>query len=189
MVSMPDNLNHPRPARLSGEPDGPSAAARPGNRLNLLLSYAGWRPQSWAEQLPQLLEPMGIASFRVQSGREASEVIQRQRMHIAVVDLGLPIDDPSQAAPSTGSETGGTRLLQIIRRLDAPPPTIVIRRPIDKAHGNERTLHEALREGAFTVLDVPVQLEHLLELMRRILRRHYRDAWPTLGGPSPGSSS
>lgn len=172
MVSMPNNPN----------PAGPT-----GHRLNLLLSYAGWRPQSWVDQLPQLLEPMGIASFRVQSGREASEVIQRQRVHIAVVDLGLPIDDKSAApAPGNPSETGGTRLLQILRRLDAPPPTIVIRRPVDKAAGNERTLHEALREGAFTVLDVPVQLEHVLELMRRILRRHYRDTWPT-GGPDDGA--
>lgn len=161
----------------------------PGNRLNLLLSYAGWRPQSWAEQLPQLLEPMGIASFRVQSGREASEVIQRQRVHIAVVDLGLPIDDRAAAPASAANETGGTRLLQILRRLEDPPPTIVIRRAVDKAHGNERTLHEALREGAFTVLDVPVQLEHLLELMRRILRRHYSDAWPSGCGPDAGSPS
>lgn len=178
MVSMPNN---PHPGT------SPS-----GHRLNLLLSYAGWRPQSWAEQLPQLLEPMGIASFRVQSGREASEVIQRQRVHIAVVDLGLPIDDKA-ASPSPGAtgETGGTRLLQILRRLEAPPPTIVIRRPVDKAHGNERTLHEALREGAFTVLDVPVQLEHLLELMRRILRRYYSDTWPKglPGGPDPGTPS
>jgi len=173
MVSMPVNPN-------------------PAHRLNLLLSYAGWRTQNWAEQLPQLLEPMGIASFRVQSGREASEVIQRQRVHIAVVDLGLPIDDqPPSAAPGAADETGGTRLLQILRRLDAPPPTIVIRRPVDKAHGNERTLHEALREGAFTVLDVPVQLEHVLELMRRILRRYYSDAWPTglPPGPDPGTPS
>ncbi len=176
MVSMPSN---PNPARPAG----------PGNRLNLLLSYAGWRSQSWAEQLPQLLEPMGIASFRVQSGREASEVIQRQRVHIAVVDLDLPIDSKSTSAtPSPADQTGGTRLLQILRRLDAPPPTIVIRRAVDKAHGNERTLHEALREGAFTVLDVPVQLEHLLELMRRILRRHYSDAWPTGCPPDPGST-
>ena len=177
MVSMPANPN----------PADPTA-----HRLNLLLSYAGWRSQSWAEQLPQLLEPMGIASFRVQSGREASEVIQRRRMHIAVVDLGLPIDDQSAAAaPGHPGETGGTRLLQILRRLDAPPPTIVIRRPVDKAAGNERTLHEALREGAFTVLDVPVQLEHMLELMRRILRRCYSDTWPAgwPPGPDPGTQS
>lgn len=158
-----------------------------GQRLNLLLSYSGWQPRNWAEQLPRLLEPMGIASFRVQSGREASEVIQRQRVHIAVVDLGLPIDDSAPAAAGAAAETGGTRLLQILRRLDFPPPTIVIRRPADKAAGNQRTLHEALREGAFIVLDVLVQLEHLLELMRRILRRHYRDSWPE--GRSPGPTS
>jgi hypothetical protein len=35
-----------------------------------------------------------------------------------------------------------------------------------------------LREGAFAVLDQPVNLESMLEVLRRIVRRHYSDAWP-----------
>ena len=44
------------------------------------------------------------------------------------------------------------------------------------------TLHEALREGAFAVLDMPLRMETMLETMRRVLCRHYADNWP--GGAS-----
>lgn len=159
-------------------------------RLNLLLSDAGWREQSWANELPRLLAPMGIVALRVQSGRQAAEVIRTQPVHIAVIDLGLPLEERQPIAPSLGiadpvlaafsqPETGGTRILQLLRRLQDPPPTVVIRRSADRAHANQRTLAEALREGAFAVLDAPVQLEQILDVMRRILRRHYRDCWPS----------
>ena len=170
------------------------------SRLNLLLSYSGWRERDWADHLPALLEPMGVAAIRVESGREATQILQTRRVHIAVVDLGLPLEKtarPASATSATGAaataatplprrneDTGGTRLLQLLQRLDAPPPTVVVRRPADRAAGHQRTLHEALRAGAFAVLDVPVQLEQILEIMRRILRRHYADCWPATGGRS-----
>ncbi len=170
-----------------------AAPLQPGSdsRLNVLLSDAGWREQSWAAELPRLLAPMGIQALRVQSGKEAASVIRSYRIHIAVIDLGLPLETPVQgtAGPSPVSdpllaalcqpETGGTRILQLLRRLDSPPPTVVIRRSADKAHANQRSLCEALREGAFAVLDSPVQIEQILEVMRRILRRHYSDSWPS----------
>ncbi len=147
-------------------------------RLNLLLSYGGWDDQNWAEQLPQLLRPMGISSIRVNSGQEAARIISEQPIHIAVVDLRLPLDEVS------GEEQveGGLRILQILRRLESPPPTVVVRHPSDRdrAREHQRSLHQALREGAFAVFDVPVPIEQLLETMRRILKRYYRGAWPGL---------
>jgi hypothetical protein len=41
-----------------------------------------------------------------------------------------------------------------------------------------RLLGDALREGAFAVIDRPLRIETMLEVMRRIIRRHYRDHWP-----------
>lgn len=148
-------------------------------RLHLLLGYAGWRTRTWADQLPCLLEPMGVTSFRVQSGSEATDLISQKRIDIAVVDLGLPLEaeDEDRPAVGPGTQTGGTRILQILRRLESPPPTVVVRRAQDQIAG-QRTLNEALREGAYTVLEPPVQLEHVLEIMRRILRRYHADTWP-----------
>lgn len=175
--------------------DEPSQAQSP--RLNLLVSYAGWRKQSWADQLPHLLEPMGVNLYRAGSGREATDLIQQYPVHMAVVDLRLPLDAAAgPSAPAAGAatnsrtpatETGGMRLIQILRRLESPPPTVVVRHPADPALANQRTLNEALRAGVFAVMDAPVALEQLLEIMRRILRRYYANTWP--GGREPGSTN
>ena len=166
-------------------PEPPATdAARPGaagSRLNLLLSYGGWRAESFADQLPRLLTPLGITSIRVETGEEAERVMRTYTVHIAVVDLAIPLrraDDAGRAAPAMLTE-GGARMLQLLRRLESPPPTVVIRPPAASARESVRSLLHSLREGAFAVLDRPVDLENMLEVMRRILRRHYSDCWPT----------
>ena len=145
-------------------------------RLNLLLSYGGWDDSSFAEHLPQLLDPMGIACVRVECGEEAAEMIRDMPVHIAVVDLDIPLQ---KARDRQGQQTpAGPRVLQMLRRLEHPPPTVVVRPPQPVARESVRGLSQALREGAFAVLDRPVQLESMLEVMRRVLRRYYRDTWP-----------
>lgn len=143
--------------------------------MNLLLSYAGWRPEPWVDRLPRLLEPMGIRSLTARSGREASEVISHNPIHIAVVDLGLPLEECRSDA-----DGAGCRLLEILRRLDAPPPTVVVKRP-RSSRDEQRELSGALRAGAFAVIDRPHDtgdLELLLEVLRRVLARHYAGGWP-----------
>lgn len=157
------------------DPAQPSSHRGPGPaRLNLLLSYAGWRAESWADRLPRLLEPMGIQSLRAGTGLEASDVIRQYTVHIAVVDLGLPLD------ASAGSGPGGPRLLELLRRLDEPPPTVVVKRKLP-GRDESRDLAAALDAGAFAVIDRPHDadgMETLLEVLRRALRRFYEDRWP-----------
>ncbi len=107
------------------------------------------------------------------SGDEAADLIQHHPIHIAVVDLQIPFerDCPSQ-------RPGGPRILQLLRRLDQPPPTVVVRPAQATARESQRSLSEALQQGAFAVLDQPMKLDTLLEVMRRILRRYYEGAWP-----------
>lgn len=146
------------------------------SRLNLLVSYGGWRSESWADQLPRLLDPLGIHSIKAMTGRAATEIIRQQPVHIAVVDLSIPLDEKSKEPGA--SEPAGLRILQLLRRLDQPPPTVVVRPTTTSRRESDRTLANALREGAFAVLDHPVHLESMLEVMRRILRRHYANNWP-----------
>jgi CheY-like chemotaxis protein len=143
------------------------------SRLNLMLSDSGWREESAVNQLPRLLSPMGIESYRVESAEEAAELIRSVPIHIAVVDLAIPLHRQSPRPLASGS-----RVLQLLRRLDQPPPTMVLRPPYPAARDGARTLSDALREGAFAVLDRPVQLETILEVMRRVLHRHYAGFWP-----------
>src|SRR5436309_2051252 len=115
-----------------GDPHDP-ACGGPGQptsnpRLNLLLSCAGWRPDPWVDRLPRLLEPMGVISHRAGTGVEASRVISSFPIHIAVVDLGLPLDAPQNSEVEPEFEEGGPRLLELLSRLDEPPPVVAVKR-------------------------------------------------------------
>jgi DNA-binding NarL/FixJ family response regulator len=120
---------------------------------------------------------MGVVSHRAGTGREASSVLNATRIHIAVVDLGLPLDTPCQTDPG---EEAGARLLELLARQAEPTPTVVVKRC--KSHRDDlREMNAALRLGAFAVVDRPRQasdLNLMLEVLRRCLARHYRGMWP-----------
>ena len=156
------------------------ASTQPGSRLNLLLSYGGWREHAAVTQLPRLLEPMGIHSLQASTGEEAASLIQNQPVHIAVVDLEIPL------ASSAGRRVaGGPRILQLLRRLDPSPPTILVRPKQASGREDARGLVASLKEGAFAVIDRPLHIEVLLETLRRVLRRHYMDTWPATASQGP----
>lgn len=152
----------------------PAGGAPAGGRLNLLLSYAGWQPHSWVDHIPALLEPMGVRALRAGTGREATAVIQAQPIHIAVVDLGLPM------ATTDDTEEAGARILSLLSRVSQPPPTVVVKRS-RTSRDDRREICDALRHGAFAVIDRPrtqADVEILLEVLRRCLRRYYHGRWP-----------
>ncbi|MEM1165975.1 MAG: hypothetical protein AAGI30_06755 [Planctomycetota bacterium] len=155
----------------------------PSSRLNLLVSHGGWQDDSWADRLPRLLEPMGIRSFRVTSGREAQHLVEHHPVHIAVVDLALPLEPDGSPSPTN---EGGPRLLELLARLDRRPDVIVVKRR--RASRDEaRELTAALQLGAFAALDPPVQLELLLKVLQRILNKRYADRWPCDPNDQPPS--
>lgn len=147
----------------------------PTGRLNLLLSYAGWQDTPWVERLPMILFPMGIKSHIAASADAAQRVIETNPIHIAVVDLALPLDSSASQV-----EEAGTRILNLLSRLPSPPPTIVIKRK-KTARDDAREVSAALRSGAFAVVDRPHaqrDIESLLEVLRRCMNRYYQNRWP-----------
>jgi CheY-like chemotaxis protein len=157
-------------------PHGPQGA---GGRLNLLLSYAGWHPDPWVDRLPRLLEPMGVVSHKVGTGLEASRLISTMPIHVAVVDMALPLE-AARPEVEPEFEEGGPRLLELLRRLEEPPPVVAIKRT--RTHRDDsRDITAALRMGAFAILDRPqttADLNVVLDVLRRCLERHYRGRWP-----------
>ena len=152
-------------------------------RFNLLLSCAGWRPDPWVERFPRLLEPMGIASHTARCGKEASALIKSIPIHLAVVDLAIPLDGRGDAM----TDDAGIRLLELLARLDSPPPTVVIKRGLG-GRDDCREMTAALRAGAFSVVDRPKgvdDLEIMLEVLRRALVRFYKGRWPGGTGVVP----
>lgn len=131
---------------------------------------------------------MGVKAVRVTSGSEAASVLHDIPIHIAMVDLALPLNAPPCSPPAAAATArpnpddtidaeGGERLLQLLARLNHPPPTVVVHRR--KSHREtSRQVASALRAGAFAAIERPVHLETVLEVMRRILRRYYANRWP-----------
>jgi len=117
---------------------------------------------------------MGVHCLEARTGSEAEDVLRRERIHVAVVDVSVPMTDGV-----LGAEASGSRILQILRRLDQPPPTVVVRPAQPSQREATRSLQALLAEGAFAVLDRPFPVESLLETLRRILQRHYAGTWPT----------
>lgn len=166
----------------SGQSSGGGAPV-PGGRLNLLLSAAGWQPDPWVNRLPRILEPIGVHSHVAASARSAQRVIESNPIHIAVVDLALPLDDGPESCES-GNESG-IALLDLLARLAVPPPTVVIKRR-RSARDDRREIAAALRAGAFAVVDRPNaqnELELLLDVLSRCLTRHYAGRWPNSQPP------
>jgi DNA-binding response OmpR family regulator len=171
-----------RVVMLRRHPDATgSSPTSMGGRLNLLLSYAGWESDPWVDRLPRLLEPMGIMSHRAGSGSEATRVIERMPIHIAIVDLALPLDrSAADARDDDEFAEGGPRLLELLSRLAEPPPVVAVKRR-KSSRDESREMSAALKLGAFAVVDRPRELHELdvmLEVLRRCLQRHYQGRWP-----------
>ncbi|RMH32123.1 MAG: response regulator [Planctomycetota bacterium] len=156
----------------------PTGPAVPEPRLNVLLTGGRWRDETWLSSLPALMAPMGVRALRAGAADEAARLIREIPIHIAVVDLALPL---LAQAPTAGDE-GGLRVLGLIRRLDRPPPIIAVQRAAS-GRDEARELAEALELGAFAVVRRPVRIEHLLDAFQRVLHRIHADRWPN--GPGP----
>jgi DNA-binding NarL/FixJ family response regulator len=126
-----------------------------------------------------LLGPFGIRSLTAKNGEEAVHMIENSDIHIAIVDLAIPLSGESSTANT--ARPGGERVLQLLRRLQPQPPTIVIRPRQASVRENARSLARSLQEGAFTVVDRPALIETLLDALQRVLKRHYSDRWPLQG--------
>ena len=151
------------------------------SRLNLLLTDGGWREESWADRLPQLLEPLGVSAVRAGCGREAASVLRETPIHAAVLDLSLPMDARHRRRAFSGGpmtlDEGGVRLIELVGRLATRPPLVIVRQP-RSSREDQRTLALAMKLGAFAVVDRPVDLEHILRVLHKLLERHYRGRWP-----------
>ncbi|GJQ30784.1 MAG: hypothetical protein HBSAPP03_26680 [Phycisphaerae bacterium] len=156
-----------------------------GSRLNLLLSCGSWQADPWVDRLPRLLEPLGIRSHQAHTGAHASRIIKVTPIHVAVVDLALPLDEQG-TLPDPDLAEGGPRLLELLARLESPPPVVAVKR--SRTHRDDaRDIAAALRLGAFAVIDRPRDLADLnlvLDVLRRCLERHYNGCWPRMPGPN-----
>lgn len=148
-------------------------------RLNMLLTDA---QQPWAENLPRLLQPQGVRAIGVTNVDQALNIIDSEPIHAAVIDLSMPMAEAKPARASRDAFIAdGLKLLRVIHRLDPAPPAVVVRGRRFDGRVDDRLLAQALKLDAFSVLDQPVDLEQLLQVLRRLIERYYGGSWPRAG--------
>ena len=135
------------------------------NRLTVLLPH---EPEGWPNHVRALLEPQGVHTLTVRTGREAVSVIESTPIHLAVLDANMP-------------GLGGLQVIKILRDHQKAPPSILLAQSLT----NHR-LHDALAMQIFSVLSKPVDLNLLLDTMARVLKRHHHSRWPQ--GPTTTNS-
>jgi DNA-binding response OmpR family regulator len=137
------------------------------SRFSVLLPEEG----GWQATVQQLLEPQGIQTLVVRSGRDALRIMEQQPVHAAVIPQDMP------------SLNG----LQVIRRMNGMahrPPAILLANRM-----TNHLLHEALGMHVFSVLSRPVDMNLLLDALARLMRRFYESRWPAppgMPGPKDG---
>ncbi|QDU34812.1 hypothetical protein KS4_28880 [Poriferisphaera corsica] len=133
--------------------------------------------EHWTHQLPRLLGPQGVEAVVAKNGREAIDISNELEVHAAVIDLATPQDAANRAYTSSGMP-GGIWLLEVLSRLPKHPPIVIVNSRTYTPRQIHRFLHDALRLGAFSVINQPVQLEQLLGVIQRIMQRQYNGYWP-----------
>jgi len=133
------------------------------NRFTVLLPH---EQDGWHQTVSRLLEPQGVETLTVRTGREALEMIESRPIHAVVLDVQMP-------------QLGGLQVIRLIRdvRPRRSPAVILL-----SNHLTNHLLREALGMDVFSVLAKPVDLNVLLDILARVLRRYYESRWPVSDG-------
>jgi DNA-binding response OmpR family regulator len=156
---------------------------RPNARFNVLLTEDREHTAGhWTRQLPRLLEPQGVKAYVARTGREAVEMVNDLEIHAALIDLATPQDDVANQPAGTGSspvgEAQGLWVLEVLKRQPTRPPIVMVNSLAIARIQAQRFLNDALRLGAFSVVNRPSDLEDMLAVIRRLIDRQYEGTWP-----------
>ncbi len=112
------------------------------------------------ETLRDIFEPAGYRMFLAESGEQAIDIVRREDVHLALMDMHLP--------KLTGLET-----IQIVRQIRGLLPTILI-----SAEQDDNLLRKALSAHAYCVLAKPVSRNAVMYVVARALEKFYQTIQP-----------
>ena len=120
--------------------------------VNVLASGASW---AWSAALREIFRPRGVNLLVAQGADEFVNVIEQRRIHATIVDMD-------------SGKSSGLATITIIR-MDYPLlPCILL-----TSAACEGLLEKALRLDVFSVIDKPVDMSILLELLNRLFVKKY----------------
>jgi len=127
----------------------PDASPTPG----VLVTRGLGIPDAWVERLAEALRPVTVDVVPVRSPSRAMERLSALRPRVVVLDEPTLTDV-------------GWSLLRQIRRLDADVPCLMV-----VSRAEPMLLNRALQLSAYSVFEVPVDVELMRQMVCRLLQR------------------
>lgn len=128
--------------------------ASPANSVPTVLVTRGLDViEPWVQRLAESLRPAAVEIFPVISPHRAMERLSRRRPRVVVLDEPTLLD-------------AGWSLLRQIRRLDATLPCLMV-----LSRAEPTLLTKALQLSAYSVFEVPVDVELMGRMVARLLER------------------
>jgi len=125
------------------------------DEINVLASEANW---AWPEALRDIFRPRGVNLMVAENAGEFVNIIERKRIHTAIVDM-----DPE--------ESNGLATIKIIR-MDYPLlPCVLL-----TSEASQAVLEKALQLDVFGVIDKPVDMNIMRELLNRLFLKKYNSS-------------
>ena len=122
------------------------------DEINVLASAANW---AWPEALRELFKPRGVNLMVAENPSDFVHIIACRRIHTTIVDMD-------------SERSNGLATVKIIR-MDFPLlPCILL-----TTQANQDVLGKALQLDVFGVIDKPVNMSILRQLLNRIFVKRY----------------
>ena len=102
-----------------------------------------------------ILEPAGYRTLLAESGEQAIDIVQRDDVHLALMDMHLP-------------RLSGLDTMEIVRQIKGVLPMILV-----SADHDDQILRKALQAHAFCVLAKPVSKNQAIYVVARALTKFY----------------
>jgi len=133
------------------------------DEINVLASQADW---NWPLAMSDIFRPRGVNLLVTESANDIVNVLRQRRIRTAIVDTDPP--RPTRGRVEAGREQGGLWTLKIIRMECPSIPCILL-----ASNATKSILDEALRLDVFSVLDKPVDMRILKDLLNRLFVKRY----------------
>ena len=122
------------------------------DEVNVLASGANW---AWPTALQDIFEPRSVNLLVAERSDEFVNIIERRRIHTTIVDMD-------------SEKSSGLATIKIIRMNYPLLPCILL-----TSEAGEAVLSKALQLDVFGVIDKPVDMSILQELLNRLFIKKY----------------
>ncbi|MBN2559335.1 MAG: response regulator [Phycisphaerae bacterium] len=123
--------------------------------VNVLTSAANW---AWPEALRDLFQPRGVNLLVAESPGDFVHIITHRRIHTTIVDMD-------------SERSNGLATVKIIRMNFPLLPCILL-----TTQASQDVLGKALQLDVFGVIDKPVKMDILQQLLHRIFVKRYNSS-------------